>query len=363
MKIAFFLSSKNVVSHDRGGGVEYFSYFLTRELARRGHNLTVYAAPGSKIPGVNTREISPFPTNVDMEYANLQERITSFYDLSALSDFFIGGEWKKFDLVQYNNYIFYEILPFLKLADIPVIIHVHYSHKAIYPHIKDKLSEYKSVRYLPVSDFTKTLMPDLPYLDKVYPAVDLKDFPYSGASGSYLLFLSRICPEKGAHLAVKAARRAGEKLVIAGGVSRSHRAYFNTEIKPYIDNKNIIYVGEVDLKTRVKIYQRALALLFPIQWDETFGLVMAEAQACGTPLIAFDRAAVREIVKDGVSGFIVPDGSVDEMATAVKKINKLDRKKVRAWAEENFSVTKWAEKYEEICLKLIKETNARKTKR
>src|SRR3989339_889247 len=318
MKIAFFLSSKNVVSHDRGGGVEYFSYFLTRELARRGHNLTVYAAPGSKIPGVNTREISPFPTNVDMEYANLQERITSFYDLSALSDFFIGGEWKKFDLVQYNNYIFYEILPFVKLAAIPVIIHVHYSHK------------------------------------KIYPAIDLNDFPYSENHDGYLLFLSRICPEKGTHLAVKAARQAGERLVIAGGVSRSHYAYFNTEIKPYIDNKNIIYVGEADLRTRIKIYQKAAALLFPIQWDETFGLVMAEAMACGTPVIAFDRAAVREIVKDGVSGFIVPDGSIEAMAEAGKRITQLDRKRVRRWAEDNFSVKIWAEKYEKICEKLSK---------
>src|SRR3989339_7099 len=354
MKIAFFLSSKNVVSHDRGGGVEYFSYFLTRELARRGHNLTVYAAPGSKIPGVNTREISPFPTNVDMEYANLQERITSFYDLSALSDFFIGGEWKKFDLVQYNNYIFYEILPFVKLAAIPVIIHVHYSHKTIYPYIKERLSQYKNIHYLPVSDFTKTLMPELPYLDKIYPAIDLNDFPYSENHDGYLLFLSRICPEKGTHLAVKAARQAGERLVIAGGVSRSHYAYFNTEIKPYIDNKNIIYVGEADLRTRIKIYQKAAALLFPIQWDETFGLVMAEAMACGTPVIAFDRAAVREIVKDGVSGFIVPDGSIEAMAEAGKRITQLDRKRVRRWAEDNFSVKIWAEKYEKICEKLSK---------
>lgn len=356
MKIAFFLSSKNVVSHDRGGGVEYFSYYLTKELARRGHDLSVYAASGSKIPGVKIKEVSPFPTNINMEYANLQERISSFYDSSALADFFIGGEWKKFDLVQYNNYIFYEILPFIKLADIPVIIHIHYSHKTIYPHIKDKLLQYKNVHYLPVSDFTKTLMPDLPYLDKVYPAIDLKDFPYSGGAGDYLLFLSRICPEKGTHLAIKAARQAGEKLVIAGGVSRAHRKYFNDEIRPYIDNKNVVYVGEADLKTRVKIYQRAKALLFPIQWDETFGLVAAEAQACGTPVITFDRAAAKEIIKDGVSGFIVPDGDTDKMAAAVKKINKLDRKKVRAWAEKNFSVALWAKKYEDIYKKLIKKT-------
>ncbi|MFH0891598.1 MAG: glycosyltransferase [Candidatus Falkowbacteria bacterium] len=352
MKIAFFLSSKNIVSHDRGGGVEYFSYYLTQELARRGHNISVYAAPGSKIPGVNIKTISPFPTNIDMEYANLQERITSFYDLSALSDFFVSGEWKKFDLVQYNNYIFYEILPFVKLADIPVIIHIHYSHKTIYPSIKDKLLQFKNIRYLPVSDFTKTLMPELPYLDKIYPAIDLCDFPYSENHDGYLLYLSRICPEKGAHLAVKSARQAGKKLVIAGGVSRSHYAYFNTEIKPYIDNKNIIYVGEVDLKTRVKIYQKAAALLFPIQWDETFGLVMAEAQACGTPVIAFDRAASREIINDGVSGFVVPDGDVNAMAAAAGKTDGLDRRKARTWAEENFSIVKWAEKYENICEKL-----------
>ena len=246
-------------------------------------------------------------------------------------------------------------MPFVKLSDIPVIIHVHYSHKAIYPHIKDKLSEYKSVRYLPVSDFTKTLMPDLPYLDKVYPAVDLKDFPYSGASGSYLLFLSRICPEKGAHLAIKAAQGAGKKLIIAGGVSRSHRAYFNTEIKPYIDNKNIIYVGEADLKTRVKIYQKAAALLFPIQWDETFGLVMAEAMSCGTPVIGFDRGAVKELIVDGKTGFVVsPESGIEGLKTALSKIDQIKPQDCRDHTVKYFSTETMVNNYEKTYLGIIK---------
>lgn len=352
MKIAFFVSSKNIIRKNSGGGIEYSVYYLIKELVDRGHDITFFSAPGSEINGAHFYEMSSFPTGkTKLNYANLEERVTSFHDLISLSDFFIKEEWKKFDLIHYNNYIFYEILPFLKDVKIPVIVRINYPHQEIYPYIKERLHNFKNVYYLPVSDFIKSAMPDLNYLDTVYPAVDFADFPLSIQQGEYLLFMGRICPQKGTHLAIEVAQKNNLKLVIAGGVHKNHYDYFNKQIKPYIDNKNIIYVGEVDFYTKMQIYGKAMATLFPIKWDEPFGLVMIESMACGTPVIALDRAAVREIIKDGKNGLIVKDP--DTMAEAVKKVLEFDRKMVRKSAQEYLDINIWAKKYENICKKLI----------
>jgi glycosyltransferase involved in cell wall biosynthesis len=353
MKIAFFCSSRSIIPPPKTGGIEWATYYLVRELAKRGHKITLYAAAGSKVPGVKIREISPFPTLIKQKYANLQKRITSFYDLTAFANFFRTGDDKNFDLIHCTNYIFYEILPFTKWSDIPTVIQICYPHDTIYPYLKKYLKQFKNVYYLPGSNFIKTAMPDLPYLGPLYPAVDPKDFPPSFKRGNYLFFLGRICPEKAPHLAIQAALIAKKQLIIAGGVTESNQEYFRTLIQPRIDNKNIIYIGEIDLKTRVKIYQGALALLFSIQWKEPCGNVVIESMFCGTPVIAFDRAAVREIVKNKVSGYIVPDGNVEKMARAVKQIGKISRRKVRRYAEDNFSIEKMVDQYEKIYRTII----------
>ena len=356
MKIAFFCSSRSIIPPPKTGGVEQPAYYLARELARRGHEITLYAAPGSKIPGVKVKKISPFPTSSSKQkYANLEERITSFYDLTSFADFFFSGEDNNFDLIYCCNYIFYEILPFTKWAKKPVIIQINYPHGSIYPYMKNYLKKFKNVYYMPMSHFIKSAMPGLPYLEPIYPVFDFRDFPFSKKGGDSLLFIGRISPDKGVDLAIEAARKSNWKLFIAGGVGIDHREYFNQAIKPFIDGKKIIYLGEADFKTKIKLYQKSLATLFPIQWDEPFGIVLLESMACGTPVIAFDWAAVREIVKDEKNGFIVPDGDVDKMAARIKDISKLSRLSVRQWAEKKFSLEKWVDKYERICQSLIRK--------
>lgn len=129
--------------------------------------------------------------------------------------------------------------------------------------------------------------------------------------------------------------------------------YFNNFIKPYIDNKRIVWLGEVDFKAKIKLYQKALATLFPIQWDEPFGNVQIESMACGTPVITFNRAAMPESMRNEISGFLVKDGDIREMVKAVKDIEKLDRAKVRKWAENNFSLDKYIDKHEKMYQRLI----------
>jgi len=353
MKIALFCSSRNIIPPRKTGGTEQPIFYLTRELAQRGHRVTLYAARGSKVPGVKIKEISPFAIDIYQGFRNIQERISSFYDLIALADFF-KNEAKNFDIVQFNSYMFYEILPFSKWSKIPIIIRINYPHNLVYPYIKSYLKQFKNVYYLPISHFIKSIMPDLRYLDPIYPAVDMSEFKYSSKAKDYLLFIGRICHNKGAHIAVEVARRAKKKLILAGRITEEDASYFRKFIRPYLISKKIEYLGEVDFKTKVRLYQGALATLFPIQEDEAFGNVQIESMACGTPVIAFKRAACREAIKDGESGFIVKDGDINQMAQAIKKIPSLDRQKVRKWAEDNFSLELHINKHENLYRNLIK---------
>jgi len=354
MKIALFCSSRNIIPSIKTGGTEQPIYYLARGLAEKGHQVTLYAARGSKVPGVKIKEISPFATFLNQKYLNIQERISSFYDLTALSDFF-KNEADDFDIIQFNSYIFYEILPFVKFTKTPVIIRINYPHHLIYPYIKKGLRKIKNVYYLPISNFIKTIMPDLNYLDPIHPAVDLDDFKFQPERGDYLLFVGRICPDKGTHLAIEVAQKTNRKLIIAGRLDEQPPYdYFNNLIKPQIDNKKVVYLDEVDYQAKIKLYQKALATLFPIQWDEPFGNVPIESMACGTPVIAFDRAAMRELIKDGVSGVLVNDGGVEEMAEAVEDIVCFDRLKVRKWAEEKFSLRLFINKHEALYGNLLR---------
>ena len=350
MRIALFCSSRNIIPPRKTGGTEQPVFYLAKGLAEKGHRVTLYAAKGSKVPGVKIKEISPFAFG-SKDYFDSRDFAASFYDLAALADFF-KKDAKNFDIVQFNSFVFYEILPFVGFSKVPVPIIIrinHSSHRFIYPYIKNRLKKFKNVHYLPISNFIKTCMPGLPYLKPIYPAIDLDDFKFSKKPDDYLLFIGRLCPKKGAHLAIKAARKARKPLIIAGEIDEQlPYPYFKNFIFPYIDNKNIIYAGEVDYKTKIKLYRGALATLFPIQEDEAFGNVQIESMACGTPVVAFDRAACREAIKDGESGFIVKDGDVNQMAAAVKKISGLDRMKVRKWAEGNFSLPEMVKKYEEM---------------
>ncbi len=357
MKIALFCSSRNRIPSLKTGGTEQPIYYLTRELAKRNHQVVLYAAKGSKVPGVKIREISPFATFSRQKHLNIQERISSFYDLTALSDFF-KNEANNFDIIQFNSYMFYEVLPFVEFSKTPVIVRINYPHNLIYPYIKNSLKKYKNVYYLPISNFIKSIMPDLNYTEPIYPAIDLNDFKFSNKPRDYVLFIGRICFNKGTHLAIEVAKKTRKKLIIAGRMDEAEpRQYFNDYIKPKLNNKNIEYIGEVGFKEKVKLYQGALATLFPIQWDEPFGNVPIESMACGTPVIAFDRAAMKESIKDRVSGFLVKDGNIDEMARKVKDIKRIERSQIREWAESNFSVKKTVGQFEKIYKSICKHGN------
>jgi glycosyltransferase involved in cell wall biosynthesis len=176
--------------------------------------------------------------------------------------------------------------------------------------------------------------------------VDRYRFEPSVSHDAPLVFLGRVERIKGPHVAIHVARQAGRRLVLAGNVPDDHRAYFETEISPLIDGRSVTYAGPVDDEAKSQLLSGAAALLMPIQWDEPFGIVMAEALACGTPVIGLARGAVPEVVDDGVTGFVC--GTADAMAQCVSRIAEIDRRACRRAAERRFSSQALVDACEEL---------------
>jgi glycosyltransferase involved in cell wall biosynthesis len=183
----------------------------------------------------------------------------------------------------------------------------------------------------------------------------VKTFEFNPQPKDYLFFLGRISPEKGPLKAIKAAKLAKKRLLIAAKIDPVDKEYFQKKVKPLLDGRQIKYIGEVGKKRKVQLLKNALALLAPIQWEEPFGLFMTEAMACGTPVIAFKRGSVPEIVKNGKTGFVVKN--IQEMVRAIKKINQIDRKKCRERVIKKFSVEVMTTGYEKVYYKLLKKKN------
>jgi glycosyltransferase involved in cell wall biosynthesis len=192
----------------------------------------------------------------------------------------------------------------------------------------------------------------------VHHGIDTAESPFSTAvDEGYLLYLGRIWKPKGVHTAIRVARASGHKLLIAGNIvdhpdDRS-LPYWEREIKPQVDGKQIIYVGEVDDARKNELLGGAKALLFPIEWEEPFGLVMLEAMACGTPVIAYRRGAVPEVVTHGVDGFISDD--FEGMVEAVKRVETIDRQACRRTVETRFTVDHMVDRYEALYRSILEE--------
>jgi glycosyltransferase involved in cell wall biosynthesis len=188
----------------------------------------------------------------------------------------------------------------------------------------------------------------------IYNFVDTDFYCDSNCEKSGLFFLGRIEDIKGVNEAIQIANKLGELLIIAGNIEPEHQKYFEEKVKPFLNDK-ITYIGSIDNKRKKEIFQSVKATLFPIKWEEPFGIVMAESMACGTPVIGFRRGSVPEVVKNNESGFVVE--SVSEMIEAVKKIDKIDRNNVRKYAEKMFSRDNAAQQYLDLFEKLIEKNN------
>jgi glycosyltransferase involved in cell wall biosynthesis len=241
-------------------------------------------------------------------------------------------------------------LAFSHFVDRPFVLTLHGPHE---DYLSEYYARYPEVQYVCISD-AQCRQESLPHLRTIHHGIDLSLYRLVENKQQYLSFIGRIAPIKGTHLAIDVAHRTGIPLKIAGEVQPTFREYFESKIRPKIDGKLVEYIGPADLQAKNELLGNSMAMLFPIQWNEPFGLVMVEAMACGTPVIALPGGSVPEVVVEGVSGHVCR--SIREMTRCIRDLNTKPAD-VRRYVEENFSVEVMVRKY----INLYQETLQNRT--
>lgn len=301
---------------------------LTEGLVARGWDVTLFATADS----ITTAKLSATVSHGYEEDDRVDPRVVSCLHISEV--FERAGE---FDLI--HNHFDYLPLTYSRLVATPVLTTIHGFSS---PQIMPVYYKYKDSYFVSVSDSDR--VEGLNYLATVYNGINLSEFTFSATPSDALVAYGRIHPEKGFHLAIEVAKKTGRRLIMAGFVQ--DRRYFEEEIRPHVDGKNIEYIGVVSNQERDDLLNKAYAVLHLNTIPERFGLVMAEAMAAGVPVIAMDRGSCREVIADGKTGFLVND--VDDAVKAVAKIPVLSRQACRQRVEEKFSVDIMVTNYEKV---------------
>ena len=330
---------------------------VSEGLVKRGHQVDFYGPQGTQVNVTEVISAGLKPLNQGDGLSILKDKqvggaeadkIFNLWDQYLIAKMFSAAEAGQYDLLHIHppDRALAMALSHLK---IPVFYTLH---DPIYPWRAEVFSMFASSNqhFVSISDNQRKPAPDLNYAATVYNGIKTELFPFSAEHDDYLFFIGRLHPEKGVAEAVEVARRTGDKLLIVGPPVTGD--YWDKKIAPYLNDK-IKYVGFVPRGQIFKYYQRAKATLVPIQWEEPFGLVLTESMACGTPVIAFDRGSVPEVVVDGKTGFVIKNNSIDDMVAAVGKISTINRADCRAHVEANFSVEKMVEGYEKAFYKIV----------
>ncbi len=241
----------------------------------------------------------------------------------------------EFDLI--HSHCDFMALAYSRLVRTPVLTTVHgFSSPKIMPVYR----KYSDGYFVSISDSDRA--PGLNYVATVYNGIDLSLYPLRARGGDDLIFLGRIHPDKGVHLAIEVARRSGRRLIIAGIIQ--DRVYFDEQVKPHLDDQNVCFLGPLDVAGKNELFARACALLHLNTIPERFGLVLAEANAAGVPVIAMDLGSCREVIEDGQTGFLVDN--VSEAARRLECLHKIDRSKCRQRVQQCFSIETMVQGYE-----------------
>lgn len=333
------------------GSVHSLVNDLAHYMAAKGHEVTVFAAADSAISGENitlvgtTVELVDDPVN---PYRKAQ--LSQFLQVLAQQAEFDLIHWH-YDPIALNCFIDGREFNFHQFVTTRSVTTLHFA-----PSFGDNMQFYKAHRelwdhnFVSISQKQRAGVEFLNFIANIYHGIDLETFKFNPIPEAYLLFLGRISPEKGIVEAIEVAKKSGKKLLIAAKLYNSQQQFFDTQIKPHLGDQ-IVYLGEVGLEEKVQLYQNAAATLFPISWEEPFGLVLIESLACGTPVIAFNRGSVSEILANGKTGFVVDN--LDGMVAAVGKIGQLKREDCRQAAETRFSNQRMLVEYERLYSQIV----------
>ncbi|MBA2393597.1 MAG: glycosyltransferase family 4 protein [Ktedonobacteraceae bacterium] len=365
MKIAHIAPPWIAIPPKNYGGTEIVLYNLVEEQVAQGHDVTLLAPGDAR---TSAKLVSFFPHSLIDAGVPWQGHLKAYYHLYKAVSYIKEHE---FDIVHAHlssaadMYVF----PLTAHMTTPMVTTLHscfpFDRAQTWTGDADKcyLEWLASAPMVAISESARAEVPhNLHFVETIHHGIPIAQFAPTAQPEDFFAWLGRFVPEKGAHLAIAAAKQAGVSVVLAGTIDKHMDVsvnYFNDMIKPLIDGLQVKYIGPVNMQKKIDLLSRARGLLNPIEWEEPFGMVMLEAMAVGCPVITFARGAAQEVVCHKKSGFLVHDAN--EMAQFIPRVRELDRATVRAYAEQHFSVCAMANKYQRVYKKVIASSRQRAT--
>jgi glycosyltransferase involved in cell wall biosynthesis len=317
---------------------------LTEGLVSHGHDVTLFATADSQTRGT-LHAVCP------RGYEEDSSLIPKVWECLHISELFERAE--EFDII-HNNFDFLP-LTYTDLITTPVVTTIHgFSSPGILPVYKKYNNK---VFYVSISDADRS--PDLDYIKTIHHGIDINQFDFQHEPDDYLLFFGRIHPDKGAKESIEIAKACSKKLILAGIIQ--DEAYYEKYIVPHLDNSNVVYAGSAEPDQRNQLLGKATALLHPINFEEPFGLSVIESMACGTPVIAFNRGSMPELIENGKNGFLV--NTIDDAIEAVGQIKNINRKYCRQYIERHFTVNQMAGKYIQVYEMILEKRKGKESRK
>lgn len=330
MRIAQVAPLIESVPPKKYGGTERIVSYLTESLVAQGHEVTLFASGDSQ---TSADLCAVVPEALRLAKVPRDPHVAHMLQLEE-----VVRKRHQFDIIHYHTDYFH--FPVFRHLETPHVTTLH--GRLDLPDLADVYREFREMPVVSISNSQRRPLPMANWVATVYNGTS-DTYTFRSRPGEYLAFLGRFSPEKGPEKAIEIALQTGLPLKMAAKIDNVDREFFEAKIRPALDHPLVEYVGEVDERAKDELLGGALALLLPIQWPEPFGMVMTEAMACGTPVIAFERGSVPEVVKPRVSGFIAR--SVAEAVQFVPRIRELDRRACRRYFEQNFTIRHMAENY------------------
>lgn len=342
LRIAQVAPVAQSVPPEKSGSVETMTSLLTERLVERGHDVTLFATANST---THARLHASYPHGYWQDANMWPWEMYELLNISAAVE-----RASAFDIIHYQAAYYPMSLAFTRLASTPVVQTLHHAPN---PAEVAVLRHYPEAPFIAISQEQAQLLTGLNVAGIVLHGIDTDRFVYRDTPDDYLLFLGRFTEGKGVLEAIEVARRARMKLLLVA----AENDYYRSAIAPHVDGTQIVYCGEANFEQKVALYGGARALLYPVQAREPFGLVLAEAMACGTPVAALDKGAVREVVDAGVTGLVFDD--LDGMVTGLPHVFALDRRAVRAQAVARFGTRRMADEYIATYRRIVEAHRAR----